>query len=583
RWRGVAAVLGMLAASHACAGPRVAERLDAIDGADHAALEDVVQSYEREVTPYVPFTASERGLREYDRVLANDISEDYRRGLRAICARHREALRRVEAEALSEPRRLTHDIFAHRLDGCLERLDLPWHLLPVNQAGLSWPSRFPIVGSGKGAHPFKTAQNYEDFLGRIDGFVAWVDTAIANMRTGMARGITQPRDVMLRVVPQLQAQIVSDPRTSVFYDPIRTFPDGIDGDRRRTLAEAYEDAITRKIVPAYTRLLAFIRDEYLPRCRTSVGLGEMPGGRAMYAHAVRAATTTSMTPDAIHDLGVAEVARIKAEMDRVRAAAAPAPPPTRYRSVAELLEGYTELRTSVEAALPKLFGHLPRAGFEIRAIEPFRERSVPSGYEAASPDGARPGVFYLNIAELRSSGQAAVHRHLFLHEALPGHHLQLSVQRENTALPAFRRFGWHTAFGEGWALYAEGLGVELGVYDTPGARLGMLHAELFRAARLVVDVGLHERRWTRAQAVEYLGGPGDDAEREVVRYMAWPAQALGYKIGQLAITRLRHEAERTLGPAFDVRAFHDELLRDGSMPLGILEAKLRRWIARHRR
>jgi uncharacterized protein (DUF885 family) len=576
RWQQTAAVLAILAASHACAGRGVT---------DGVPLMDVVQSYERDVTPYYPFIASDRGLRQYDRVLANDISEEYRSGLRSICARHRADLQRVDTSTLGEPQRLTYDIFAHRMDGCLESLDLPWHLLPINQAGFSWPSRFPIVGSGKGQHPFKTARNYEDFLGRVDGFVTWVDTAIANMRTGMARGITYPRDVMLRVVPQLQAQIVTEPRTSVFYEPIRTFPDTLEEDARRRLTEAYEDAITRKIVPAYARLLAFVRDEYLPRCRTSVGFGEMPGGREMYARAVRASTTTSLTPDAIYELGVAEVKRIRAEIDVVRAemAASPTPPPTTYRSVTELLTAYADLRATVEAALPRLFGHIPRSGYEIRPIEPFRERSMPSSYEAASLDGSRAGVFYLNTAGLRDSGQARLYPTLFLHEAAPGHHFQISVQRENRDLPAFRRFAWYVAFGEGWALYAESLGVALGLDATPRARLDMLYGELFRAARLVVDVGLHERKWTRQQAVDYLGGPSDDTEREVVRYMAWPGQALGYKIGQLAIKNLRHEAERALGPAFDVRVFHDELLMDGAMPLSILEAKMRRWIARQRR
>jgi len=576
RWPRAAAVLAILAALHACTGRMVSDR---------TSLADVVESYEREVTPYFPFIASERGLGQYDRVLANDISEEYRGGLRSICGSHRDALRRVDPSTLTEPQRLTYDIFVHRLDGCLDNLALPWHLLPVNQAGFSWPSRFPILGSGKGVHPFKTARNYDDFLGRVDGFVTWVDTAVANMRIGMARGITYPRDVMLRVVPQLQAQIVTDPRTSVFYDPIRMFPAGLDEGTRRRLTAAYEDAITHKIVPAYTRLLGFVRDEYVPRCRTSVGLADMPGGRAMYARAVRSSTTTDLTPDAIYDLGVTEMTRIKAEIDRVRSemATAPGPPPTRYRSVAELLDGYAELQTAVETALPKLFGHIPRATFEVRAIEPFRERSMPSSYEAASLDGSRPGVFYLNAADVRQNGEGYVSRSLFLHEALPGHHFQISLQRENRDLPAFRRFAWYVAFGEGWALYAERLGVELGVYESPRARLGMLHGELFRAARLVVDVGLHERGWTRQQAVAHLGGPSDDTEREVVRYMAWPAQALGYKIGQLAISTLRDEAERALGPAFDVRAFHDELLKDGAMPLTVLEAKMRRWIQRQRR
>jgi uncharacterized protein (DUF885 family) len=428
-------------------------------------------------------------------------------------------------------------------------------------------------------------RNYQDFLGRIDGFVTWMDTAIANMRAGLARGITPPRIAMLRVLPQLDAHIVDDPTASLFYEPIRNFPAGFDEPSRRSLTVAYTEAIQQRIVPAYRRLRAFIQDEYLPRCRESAGLSALPDGRTWYAYAVRVSTTTDLTPDAIYDLGVAEVTRIRAAMAALRAeiAAGSEPEPPRYRTIEELLRGYAQLRASVDAALPRLFAHFPRAGFEIRPIEMFRERSMPSSYEAASLDGARPGVFYLNSGDLRSPGGAPVYRNLYLHEAVPGHHFQLTLQRENTGLPGYRRFGWYTAYGEGWALYAESLGDELGVYANRWDRLGMLGGELFRAQRLVVDVGLHARGWTREQAIKYLGGPSPDSEREVERYMVWPGQALGYKIGQLKFLALRRKAEATLGSAFDVRAFHDELLKDGAMPLSVLEAKMDRWLAGQRR
>jgi uncharacterized protein (DUF885 family) len=549
-------------------------------------LAELVRAYHRETTPYFPFTASESGLRQYDRVLANDIGEEYRRGLEEVCTRYLREVRRVDRAALNDQDRLTRDILEHRLDRCVANFRLPWHLLPINQAGRSWPSRFPVLGMGKGAHPFRTVQNYEDFLGRIDGFVVWVDTAIANMRLGVERRITQPRDVMLRVIPQLDAQIVDDPRASAFYEPIKNFPSAFDEATRRALADKYEAAIRQKIVPTYRKLRAFLQEEYLPECRTSYGLGALPGGREMYGAAVRDSTTTSLTPAEIFELGQREVKRIRAEIDRVRAemVAQGDAPPVRYRTVDDLVGGYTGLRASVEAALPRLFGRFPRAGFEIRPIEAFRERSMPSSYEASSPDGARAGIFYLNASELRRpGGTAVVYRNLFLHEAVPGHHLQIALQRENAALPGFRRFGGYNAFGEGWALYAESLGDELGVYPTRRDRLDMLNAELFRAARLVVDVGLHERSWTKQQAIEYLGGRRENAEREVERYMVWPGQALGYKIGQLRIRGLRARAEAALGAAFDVRAFHDELLKDGSMPLDILEAKMDRWVAAQRR
>jgi uncharacterized protein (DUF885 family) len=543
-------------------------------------MAELVNAYERETAPYFPFTATERGQHQYDRVFANDVGVEYQAGLKEICTRYRADLRPLDVATLSPADRLTHDVFAHRLDQCVESFAYPWSLLPVNQVGFSWPSRFPIIGAGRGVHPFKTVTNYEDFLGRVDGFVVWMDTAIANMRLGIARGITLPCDLVRRVIPQLDAQIVADPRASLFYEPIKNLPPSFDDASRRGLDARYLAAIRDQIVPAYRRLRDFLQSEYLSRCRTSTGFSALPDGRAWYAWAVRVSTTTNLTPQEIHDIGVAEVARIRAEIKTLQAqiAAAGTPPLPRYGSAETLLAAYGSVRGSVEAALPTLFGRLPRSGFEIRPIESFRERSMPSSYEAPSLDGSRVGVFYLNVADTRDGRTAHVSRSLFLHEAVPGHHLQMALQRENAALPSFRRFGWFTAFGEGWALYAESLGDEMGVYTDPRDRLDMLYNEEFRAARLVVDVGLHAQGWTKQQAIDYLPGPRGNAEREVERYMAWPGQALGYKIGQLRIRALRTRAQTALGAAFDVRAFHDELLGDGALPLSILEAKMDRWI-----
>ncbi|HEU5197597.1 MAG TPA: DUF885 domain-containing protein [Methylomirabilota bacterium] len=574
-WLVLPAVVWMLIGCHAAAPPPGASR----------SLTDLARDYDREVAPYFPFTASESGLREYDRVLANDIGETYRRGLLDVCTRYRHALTRLDPARLDGGERVTYDVFLSRVSTCVEGFRFPWYLLPVNQVGSSWPSRFPILGAGRGQHPFKTVQNYEDFLGRVDGFVTWMDTAIANMREGAARGVTQPRVLMERVLPQLDAHIVDDPTQSLFHEPLRAFPDAIDTATRARLTAQYVDAIQNKIVPAYRRMRSFIATEYLPRCRTTDGFDALPDGRAWYAHAVHTATTTTLSADEIHEIGLGEVARLSAAMAALRAeiTATNEPGRPRYRSLESLLQGYAQLRADVDAALPRLFGRLPRAGFEIRPIEAFRERSMPSSYVAASPDGARAGVFYLNTGDLRSDGGAGVLRNLYLHEAVPGHHLQIALQRENTGLPGFRRFGSYVAFVEGWALYAEGLGVELGVYSNRWDRLGMLRAEHFRASRLVVDTGLHAKGWTRERAMQYLGGATPDNVREVERYMAWPGQALGYKIGQLKILALRRKAEAALGGSFDVRAFHDELLRDGALPLDVLEAKMERWLATQRR
>ena len=575
RWLALVTVVSLTLGSHACVRRA---------SAPTPRLADLVRAYDRDVTPYYPLTASELGLRQYDRVLANDIGEEYRSGLQALCTRYLTDLGRVDAATLDGHERLAYDIFEHRLQTCLDGFRFPWHLLPVDPVGHTWPSRFPVMGAGRGNHLFKTVQNYQDFLGRIDGFVIWIDTAIANMRLGVERGITQPRASMLKVLPQLDAHIVDDPRASLFYEPIRNFPAQFDDETRRRLTASYVEAIQQKIVPAYRRLRAFLQDEYLPRCRTSSGFSALPNGPEWYTQAVRWSTTTDLRPGEIYDLGLAEVTRIRAAMDALRAEidAAGEPPPPRYRSIEDLLKAYAQVRSEVDAAMPRLFGNFPRAGFEIRPIEAFRERSMPSSYMAASPDGARPGVFYLNSADLRSPSGAPVYRSLLLHEAVPGHHFQITLQRENKALPGYRRFGWYAAFGEGWGLYAESLGTELGIYSNRWDRLGMLDAELFRARRLVVDVGLHDKGWTREQAIAYLGGRTPNNEREVERYMVWPGQALAYKIGQLKFLGLRRKAEATLGTRFDIRAFHDELLRDGAMPLSVLETKMDRWIAGRR-
>jgi uncharacterized protein (DUF885 family) len=553
-----------------------------------ATLDALFASYDRESAPYFPLTASDLGMREYDALLADSLGERYRTGLGGLCAGHLTKLKGIERASLDRQRRLSYDIFRDRLESCIERLAQPWHLLPINQAGSSLPSRFPVIGAGRSVHPFKTVRNYEDFLKRVDGFVVWIDTAIARMKEGVARGITQPRVLIEKVLPQLEAQIADDPRTSLFYEPVTNFPADFDAQTREALAAKYLEAIERRIIPAYRKLAAFLKDDYLPRCRLSDGFGELPGGSAMYRRAVRVSTTTDLAPARIHDIGVAEVARIREQMKIVQARidSTQEPPPPRHRTADELVRAYAELRDPVAAAMSKLFGSLPRSDFEIRAIEGFRERSMPSSYVAPSPDGTRGGVFYLNTAGAKTANGAAVSRSLYLHEAVPGHHLQIALQRENHELPRFRRIASYTAFVEGWALYAEHLGDEAGIYRTAHDKLAMLRAELLRAARLVVDVGLHEKGWSRQQAIDYLvgtvGSAKETAEREAERYMAWPAQALGYKIGALKILELRGKAQAALGAGFDIRAFHDEVLKDGAMPLYILEAKMDEWIAQQR-
>jgi uncharacterized protein (DUF885 family) len=418
------------------------------------------------------------------------------------------------------------------------------------------------------------------------------------MRKGIEAGVVQPRVVIEKTLPQLDAMIVADPKQSIFFQPILRLPQHFSESDKARLTAAYADTIERSLVPSYRRLRDFVQREYLPKTRATYGISSLPDGIAWYEQAVRSQTTTSLTPEEIYQLGIEEIQRIKKEMERMRSASGfqgslqefsrylvkNAPPG--FRSRDELIKGYEAIRQKVTPRLTTLFGRLPEATFEIRTVEQFREKSSPSQYQAASPDGSRPGIFYVNASGIETNPRRASES-LFLHEALPGHHFQIAIQREQKRLPRFRRFGNYTAFAEGWALYAESLGPELGLYNEPSQYFGRLNSELFRAARLVVDVGLHRKNWSRDEALKFMrettGASETGASLEIDRYIAWPAQALSYKIGQLKISAIRAKAAKTLGSKFDIRAFHDEMLKDGAMQLDLLERKMDVWIESQQR
>jgi uncharacterized protein (DUF885 family) len=414
------------------------------------------------------------------------------------------------------------------------------------------------------------------------------------MRKGMAEGYVQPAVLIERVLPQLQAQIVESPEDSVYWGPIADMPESFSAEDRQRLKVAYRELISGQLVPNYQRMHEFLRTEYLPKCRDSFGMQGLPGGDAWYDYRVRRMTTTNYTPERIHEIGLAEVARIHGEMRDVMKRVGfegdlqaffkhlKTDPQFFWKTREELVAGYVAIKQRVDPALPRLFGVLPKADYEVRPVEPFREKSAAGGsYQAASEDGSRPGVFYANAYDLGARPKWAMES-LSLHEGNPGHHFQISIQREQQALPRFRRFGRYTAYSEGWALYAESLGPELGMLTDPYQYYGMLEAELWRSIRLVVDTGLHAKGWTRQQVLDYMEANSATGEArrvaEAERYMAIPGQALAYKIGQLKIRELRTDAEKSLGSDFDVRAFHDEVLVSGALPLHALEAKLDRWM-----
>ncbi len=542
-----------------------------------------------------PVMATYIGDHRYDDQLPNSIGPAHRAEARALNERYLAAVKAIDPAALSPADRISYDIFVRERERERAAERFPSHLLPINQAG-SLVTFMPSLGSGKSAQPFDTVEDYERWLKRLDGMVVWMDQAIANMREGIAKGVVQPRPVMKKVLPQLEAMIVPQPEDSLFFAPVKSFPEAIGAADRERLTAAYVAAIRDKVTPAYARLRDFVRDEYLPKTRNTVAWSALPDGEAWYAFYAQEHTTTTMTADEIHQLGLSEVKRILGEMDQVRQTVGfeggleafftflETDPQFYFTKGEDLIQGYRELKVRIDAALPKVFSVFPKADYEVREVEAFRAQSSAGAYyQQPSADGSRPGVFYVNTFNLKAQPKFGMET-LSLHEASPGHHFQTTIQQELEELPRFRRFGGdYTAYTEGWALYAEYLGKELGMFTDPYQWFGRLNDEQLRAMRLVVDTGLHAKGWTREQAIQYMLDNSTMAESDVVseveRYIAWPGQALGYKVGDIRIQALRKKAEAALGPKFDVRDFHREVLSDGAVPMDVLEAKIDRWIA----
>jgi uncharacterized protein (DUF885 family) len=562
--------------------------------AESRKLADLVDAYFEEQLKLNPLLATSIGDPRYNDRFEVTISPEWRARDEKLERDYLERIKSIDPARLSGQDALTYEIFKSAREREIEGFRFPGHLIPVNQF-YSVPNSFAQLGSGNGLHPFKTVKDYEDFLKRIDGFVTWTDQAIVNMREGIAKGYTLPKVLVERTLPQLAAQLVERPEDSLYWGPIANLPATFTDAERQKLAAAYRAAITSQVIPSYRRLHDFLRDEYLPKARNSVGLDALPDGKAWYEYNVRNISTTDYTPAQIHEIGLREVERIHGEMRKVMQQVGfegSLDDFFRFLNTDEqfvhpsreaLVAGYVDIKNRVDPQLPKLFEILPNADYEVRAVEPFREKSAAGGqYQAASEDGSRPGIFYANAYNLKARPKWAMEA-LSLHEGNPGHHFQISIQREQKSLPRFRRFGGYTAYSEGWGLYAESLGPALGIYKDPYQYFGRLEGELFRAIRLVVDTGLHSKGWTREQVLEYIDANSatSDARRiaETERYIAIPGQAVAYKIGQLKISELRERAERELGDRFDVRKFHTAVLADGALPLDVLEAKIDRWIA----
>ena len=453
---------------------------------------------------------------------------------------------------------------------------------------------YPTFSSGKGGAPFSTVADYDNALKRHRDFIVYLDRAIDRFKEGKAAGIVETKLTITNVIAQLDAQLAQSVEDSPYYGPIKQMPASFsDADKARLTAE-YKATIDQGIYPVYRRLRDYLKNDYLPAARATVGLSSMKGGAELYKISIENTTTLPLDADTVHKTGLSEVARIKGEMEKVRQEVGfkgtlaqffdylRNDPKFKKESRAALTQGYYDIGKQVDAKIGAYFSTLPKAPLEIRPYEEFREKYEAGGsYQQGTPDGSRPGIFYFNAYDLPSRTTPGMTT-LYLHEGAPGHHFQISLAQENAALPNFMRFGGNTAYVEGWALYAETLGYEMGFYKDPYQRFGTLSDEMLRAMRLVVDTGMHAKGWTRDQAIDYMMANSDmgrtDATAEVERYIAIPSQALAYKTGAMTIQRLRKKAEAALGPKFDIRAFHDQVLNTGALPLAVLEKKINAWI-----
>jgi len=549
-----------------------------------------------------PIQALFRGDMRYAPEFGDYITDRYAGAEKAAAEADLAALAKIDRAKLSADDRISYDVFRWQTE-----LNLKGYRPDLLKAQIERPiDHFagfqvfvPDLSSGEGAAPFKTVADYENNLKRLDGYIVYLDRAIVRMRQGLADAIVNPKLVMKNVVDQLDGIVGQGVEGSTFYKPVTKFPAGMSAADQARLKAEYAAFIRDRLNPAHARLRDFIRDQYLPHARDAVGLGQMPGGAALYRYLVESNTTTDMAPEAIHQLGLREVDRIHGEMEKVKNAVGfkgdlhqfadflRTDPRFKPATAAAMRDAFLDIDRRVGLVVGRDFSVIPKMPLEIRPDPPYREKTSAGGeYQQGTPDGSRPGIFYYNSYDLPSRYTWG-YETLFLHEGRPGHHFQISLAQENVKLPAFQRFGGNTAFAEGWALYAESLGYELGFFTDPYQNYGHLNDEILRAMRLVVDTGIHAKGWGRDQAIQYMldnsAMSKTDAVAEVERYIAIPGQALAYKVGQLTIRRLRTRAEQALGPKFDIREFHAQVLMSGALPMAVLERKIDDWIAAKKR
>ncbi|RZJ30847.1 MAG: DUF885 domain-containing protein [Flavobacterium sp.] len=540
-----------------------------------------------------PLDATQNGQNQYNADLQFEMTDGFRKKQKAFYEKYQKALEGIDKASLSSEEQNSYEIIKWETGVGLSLLKYPTNLMPLNQF---WGTHLTIgqFAGGTSAQPFKTAEDYRDFLVRMEKYSQWIDSAMVYMKKGIDQKVVLPKALVVKIIPQFQDLITAKAPDNLFYSSIQLMPSSISEADKKDLTQKYEATINSRLVPQFKKMVDFLKNDYLPAARTTSGIGSLPFGKDLYAANARQWTTTEMTPEQIHELGLKEVARLNREMEAVknqvgfkgtlkeffehvrkRKELMP------FTKPEQVVANFESIHARIKPNVDKLFSLQPKTPFEIRRTEAFREKSASAEYMQGTADGKRPGIFYVPIPDVTAYNVYA-DEDLFLHEAIPGHHFQISLQQENKDLPDFRKFSWFGAYGEGWALYCESMGKELGLYKDPYQYFGMLGSEMHRAIRLVVDTGIHTKGWTREQAIQYSLENEAESEgsitAEIERYMAIPGQALSYKIGQMKILELRKKAQAKMGKDFDIKKFHEKVLESGVMPLKLLEEKIDRWI-----
>lgn len=556
-------------------------------------LSELVAQYFEDSLTFSPINATYIGRSEFNDQFIAPINKSNRDKKHAFIKEYQAKLAAIDKTALTGQALLNYEILARDLSLTLEAEQFPSYLLPINQMGGA-QNTFAGLGSGQSAQPFKTVTDYKAFIKRADGFITWLTSVEQAMREGIKEHVVLPKPLAEKLLPQFQAHIVTKPDDSLFWGPIKQLPDSFTEQQKADITAQYSKMITKKLVPAYQQMADFLANEYIPNSRNTIGYSDLPNGKAWYEYQIKEHTTLDLSADEIHQIGLKEVSRILEQMKDVKSTVGfdgtlneffthlRESDEFYYETPQALIKAYEDVKNKIDAKIPALFDVFPKADYVVKPVEEFRaESAAGASYQAPAPDGSRPGIFYINTFNLKAQPKFLLET-LSIHEAAPGHHFQIALQQEIKDLPLFRKFGGYTVFAEGWALYAESLGKEMGLFTDPYMWYGRLSDEQLRAMRLVLDTGFHAKGWTRQQGIDYMIDNSSMAESDIIaeveRYIAWPGQALSYKLGQFKIQELRDYAKNKLGSNFDIKAFHTQILIDGALPMPILEEKIKRWV-----